>query len=189
MTAPLESVPFGFSVFVRDFVPSGLACLMKKEMEPEIVKNFLLRTLHPKAGKRESITSLLEKESCLRASKSVLTCKTKKERLVADFGGSAIGRVAPVDSGFWWIILTKCAHDYSLADLPVVQKGMKLILILCLSYGFDTFPTLLCADGCSMIEKEWRVFSSFFFLSFIELKLVKMAARMLGISEELRIHF
>lgn len=113
----------------------------------------------------------------------------KKERLVADFGGSAIGRVAPVDSGLWWIILTKCAHDYSLADLPVVQKGMKLILILCLSYGFDTFPTLLCADGCSMIEKEWRVFSSFFFLSFIELKLVKMAARMLGISEELRIHF
>ncbi|KAK3435006.1 hypothetical protein EUGRSUZ_D02388 [Eucalyptus grandis] len=65
-------------VFVRDFVPSGLACLMKKEMEPEIVKNFLLRTLHPKAGKRESITSLLEKESCLRASKSVLTCKTKR---------------------------------------------------------------------------------------------------------------
>ena len=32
-------------VFVRDFVPNGLACLMKETAEPEIVKNFLLKTL------------------------------------------------------------------------------------------------------------------------------------------------
>jgi hypothetical protein len=31
---------------------------------------------------------------------------------------------------------------------------MKLIMTLCLSEGFDTFPTLLCADGCSMIDRR-----------------------------------
>lgn len=33
-------------VFVIDFIPSGLAYLMKKSAEP-YVKNFLLKTLHP----------------------------------------------------------------------------------------------------------------------------------------------
>lgn len=46
----------------------------------------------------------------------------QKDILVADFGASAIRRVAPVDSGFWWIILlrsyTKCTRDYALAELP-----------------------------------------------------------------------
>ncbi|XP_030540918.1 probable alkaline/neutral invertase F [Rhodamnia argentea] len=149
-------------VFVRDFVPSGLACLMKKDMEPEIVKNFLLKTLHLQ-GWEKRIDNFTLGEGVMPASFKVgFDLQDKKERLVADFGGSAIGRVAPVDSGFWWIILlrsyTKCTHDYSLADLPVVQKGMKLILNLCLSDGFDTFPTLLCADGCSMIDRRMGVY-------------------------------
>ena len=46
----------------------------------------------------------------------------QKDILVADFGASAIRRVAPVDSGLWWIILlrsyTKCTRDYALAELP-----------------------------------------------------------------------
>lgn len=29
---------------MRDFVPTGIACLMKETAEPEIVKNFLLKT-------------------------------------------------------------------------------------------------------------------------------------------------
>ncbi|XVF13210.1 hypothetical protein REPUB_Repub08aG0188700 [Reevesia pubescens] len=49
---------------------------------------------------------------------------------------------------------TKYAHDYTLSEMPEVQRGMKLILNLCLSDGFDTFPTLLCADGCSMIDRR-----------------------------------
>lgn len=82
----------------------------------------------------------------------------KTDSVVADFGESAIGRVAPVDSGFWWIILlrayTKSTGDLTLAETPECQKGMRLILSLCLSEGFDTFPTLLCADGCSMIDRR-----------------------------------
>jgi hypothetical protein len=82
----------------------------------------------------------------------------KTDTMIADFGESAIGRVAPVDSGFWWIILlrayTKSTGDHSLADMPDCQRGMRLILTLCLSDGFDTFPTLLCADGCCMTDRR-----------------------------------
>ncbi|XWS23379.1 hypothetical protein CRYUN_Cryun28dG0008500 [Craigia yunnanensis] len=35
---------------------------------------------------------------------------------------------------------------------------MRLILTLCLSEGFDTFPTLLCADGCSMIDRRMGIY-------------------------------
>lgn len=132
--------------------------------EPEIVKNFLLKTLHLQ-GREKRIDNFTLAEGVMPASFKVLL-ESPKERLVADFGGSAIGRVAPVDSGFWWIILlrsyTKSTGDYALAELPEVQRGMKLVLNLCLSDGFDTFPTLLCADGCSMIDR--RMVSLVFFL-------------------------
>lgn len=63
-----------------------------------------------------------------------------------------------VDSGFWWITLlrayTKSSRDLSLAETPDCQRGMKLILTLCLFEGFDTFPTLLCAHSCSMIDRR-----------------------------------
>ncbi|XP_050235826.1 probable alkaline/neutral invertase F [Mercurialis annua] len=149
-------------VFVRDFVPSGLACLMKTPPEPEVVRNFLLKTLHFQ-GREKRIDNFTLGEGVMPASYKVLyDTHRKKDILVADFGGSAIGRVAPVDSGFWWIILlrsyTKSTHDYALAELPEVQRGMKLILNLCLSDGFDTFPTLLCADGCSMIDRRMGIY-------------------------------
>ncbi|KAI9160843.1 hypothetical protein LWI28_012022 [Acer negundo] len=84
------------------------------------------------------------------------------EKLIADVGKSAIGRVAPVDSGFWWIILlrayTKSTGDSSLAEIPECQRGMRLILSLCLSEGFVTFPILLCADGCCMIDRRMGVY-------------------------------
>ncbi|KAE8077402.1 hypothetical protein FH972_015969 [Carpinus fangiana] len=147
-------------VFVRDFVPSGLACLMRNE--PDIVKHFLLKTLHLQ-GWEKRIDNFTLGEGVMPASFKVLfDPHRQKEILVADFGGSAIGRVAPVDSGFWWIILlrsyTKCTRDHTLADRPEVQRGMKLILNLCLSDGFDTFPTLLCADGCSMIDRRMGIY-------------------------------
>jgi hypothetical protein len=40
-----------------------------------------------------------------------------------------------------------------MAKLPEVQRVMKLILKIFLSNSSDTFPTLLCADGCSMIDR------------------------------------
>ncbi|XP_030950746.1 probable alkaline/neutral invertase D [Quercus lobata] len=147
-------------VFVRDFVPSALAFLMNGEHE--IVKNFLLKTLRLQSGEKR-IDKFKLGEGVMPASFKVLHDPVRNnETLVADFGESAIGRVAPVDSGFWWIILlrayTKHTGDSSLAELPECQKGMRLILSLCISEGFDTFPTLLCADGCSMIDRRMGVY-------------------------------
>ena len=70
---------------------------------------------------------------------------------------SAIGRVASVDSGLWWIILLRAYTRWtgdSLAESPNCQRAMHLILRLCLSEGCDTSPALLCADGCSMIDRR-----------------------------------
>ncbi|KAL6531872.1 hypothetical protein OROMI_028235 [Orobanche minor] len=143
-------------VFVRDFVPSALAFLMNGE--PEVVKNFLLKTLRLQSWEKK-IDRFQLGEGVMPASFKVLHDPIRNtETLMADFGESAIGRVAPVDSGFWWIILlrayTKSTGDSSLAEMPECQKGMRLILSLCLSEGFDTFPTLLCADGCCMIDRR-----------------------------------
>ncbi|CAF2196489.1 probable alkaline/neutral invertase F [Brassica rapa] len=147
-------------VFVRDFVPSALAFLMNGE--PDIVKNFLLKTLQIQ-GHEKKIDRFKLGDGAMPASFKVLHNPIKKtDSIIADFGESAIGRVAPVDSGFWWIILlrayTKSTGDHSLAERPECQKGMRLILSLCLSEGFDTFPTLLCADGCSMIDRRMGVY-------------------------------
>ncbi|XP_058785685.1 probable alkaline/neutral invertase B [Vicia villosa] len=147
-------------VFVRDFVPSALAFLMHGE--PEIVKNFLLKTLRLQSWEKK-IDRFHLAEGVMPASFKVFHDPvTNRETLIADFGESAIGRVAPVDSGFWWIILlrayTKSTGDSSLAEQPECQKGMRLILSLCLSEGFDTFPTLLCADGCCMIDRRMGVY-------------------------------
>ncbi|KAL2894103.1 putative alkaline/neutral invertase B [Bienertia sinuspersici] len=63
--------------------------------------------------------------------------------LVADFGEAVIGRVAPVDSGFWWIILlrayTKSTRDFSLAIRPECQRGIRLILSICRSEALILF--------------------------------------------------
>ncbi|XP_074572816.1 putative alkaline/neutral invertase D [Curcuma longa] len=147
-------------VFVRDFVPSALAFLMNGE--PEIVKNFLLKTLRLQ-GWEKRIDRFKLGEGVMPASFKVLHDPAREtDTLIADFGESAIGRVAPVDSGFWWIILlrayTKSTGDLSLAETSDCQKGMRLILALCLSEGFDTFPTLLCADGCSMIDRRMGIY-------------------------------
>ncbi|XP_019157861.1 PREDICTED: probable alkaline/neutral invertase D [Ipomoea nil] len=147
-------------VFVRDFVPSALAFLMNGE--PEIVKNFLLKTLQLQ-GSEKRIDRFKLGEGVMPASFKVRHDPVRKtDTVIADFGESAIGRVAPVDSGFWWIILlrayTKSTGDMSLAETPECQKGMRLILTLCLSEGFDTFPTLLCADGCSMVDRRMGIY-------------------------------
>ncbi|CAM8942736.1 unnamed protein product [Rhodiola kirilowii] len=147
-------------VFVRDFVPSALAFLMNGE--PNIVKNFLLKTLQLQSWEKK-IDRFKLGDGVMPASFKVTHDAVRMtDTIVPDFGESAIGRVAPVDSGFWWIILlrsyTKSTGDLSLAESPDCQKGMKLILNLCLSEGFDTFPTLLCADGCCMIDRRMGVY-------------------------------
>ncbi|KAJ7974932.1 Neutral/alkaline invertase [Quillaja saponaria] len=84
-----------------------------------------------------------------------------EEVLDPDFGEAAIGRVAPVDSGLWWIILLraygKCSGDLSVQERIDVQTGIKMILRLCLADGFDMFPTLLVTDGSCMIDRRMGI--------------------------------
>ena len=64
-------------------------------------------------------------------------------------------------AGLWWIILLraycKITGDYDLLERVDVQTGIQLILSLCLSDGFDMFPTLLVTDGSCMIDRRMGI--------------------------------
>jgi len=127
-------------------------------VEPEIGKKLILEdTTSSWMGKRVDRYKLVE--GVMPTSFEVLHVVTRKiDTLVEDFGERDIGRVVRVDSGFWWIILL-CAYTKSTGDLTLsksysCQNGMKLVLTLCLSEEFDTFPTLFFANGCCMIDRR-----------------------------------
>jgi hypothetical protein len=85
-----------------------------------------------------------------------------EQYLTADFGEHAIGRVTPVDSSLWWLILlrayVKSTGDIELAHQPEFQNGIVLILKLCLADRFDMFPTMLVPDGAFMIDRRMGVY-------------------------------
>lgn len=140
--------------FVRDFVAPALVFLVKGRSH--IVRNFLEETLRlqPKTLQFD----------CTRPSRGLMPASFKiqasdnHEYLVADFGDHAIGRVAPADSGLWWIFLLR-AYAIATGDLDFVrqwdvQECIRLILQLCLGTRFDTYPMLLVPDGASMIDRR-----------------------------------
>ncbi|TKY61576.1 Alkaline/neutral invertase A [Spatholobus suberectus] len=149
-------------VFIRDFIPSALAFLLKGEKE--IVKNFLLHTLQLQSWEK-TVDCYSPGQGLMPASFKVKTKELDQgkteEVLDPDFGESAIGRVAPVDSGLWWIILLraygKLTGDYSLQERLDVQTGLRMILNLCLTDGFDMFPSLLVTDGSCMIDRRMGI--------------------------------
>lgn len=160
---PGEKLPLNYDqVFIRDFVPSALAFLLKGE--GEIVRNFLLHTLQLQSWEK-TVDCYSPGQGLMPASFKVRTVPIDENKyeevLDPDFGESAIGRVAPVDSGLWWIILLraygKITGDYALQERVDVQTGIKLILNLCLSDGFDMFPSLLVTDGSCMIDRRMGI--------------------------------
>ncbi|KAL5983402.1 nuclear integrity protein 1 [Asimina triloba] len=187
---PLDKTPLNYDqVFIRDFVPSAIAFLLKGE--GEIVRNFLLHTLQLQYIRPNNATDRMvlllpfpigndlydswEKTvDCYSPGQGLMPASFKvrtvpldgnneafEEVLDPDFGESAIGRVAPVDSGLWWIMLLRAygriTGDYSLQERVDVQTGIKLILNLCLSDGFDMFPSLLVTDGSCMIDRRMGI--------------------------------
>lgn len=151
-------------VFIRDFVPSGIAFLLKGEYD--IVRNFILHTLQLQSWEK-TMDCHSPGQGLMPASFKVRTIpldgdgSATEEVLDPDFGEAAIGRVAPVDSGLWWIILLraygKCSGDLSVQERVDVQTGIKMILKLCLADGFDMFPTLLVTDGSCMIDRRMGI--------------------------------
>ncbi|KAJ9188705.1 hypothetical protein P3X46_000075 [Hevea brasiliensis] len=151
-------------VFIRDFIPSGIAFLLKGEYD--IVRNFILYTLQLQSWEK-TMDCHSPGQGLMPANFKVRTVpldgddSATEDILDPDFGEAAIGRVAPVDSGLWWIILLraygKCSGDLSVQERVDVQTGIKMILKLCLADGFDMFPTLLVTDGSCMIDRRMGI--------------------------------
>lgn len=143
--------------FVRDFVSSALVFLIRGRAD--IVRNFLIETL--------ALQSSDKQMDCYNAGRGLMPASFKVKTweggqcLTADFGEHAIGRVTPVDSCLWWLILlrayVKATGDLDLAHQPEFQQGIVLILKLCLADRFDMYPTILVPDGAFMIDRRMGV--------------------------------
>lgn len=163
---PTESSALNYDqVFIRDFIPSAMAFLLGGEHE--IVRNFLLHTLQLQSWEK-TVDCYDPGQGLMPASFKVRVVpiegsdsNSSEEILDPDFGEAAIGRVAPVDSGLWWIILLRAyglsTGDFSLQERVDVQTGVKMILKLCLTDEFDMFPTLLVTDGSCMIDRRMGI--------------------------------
>lgn len=144
--------------FMRDFVSAALLFLIRGQTD--IVRNFLIEML--------ALQSSDKQMDSFNAGQGLMPASFKVEMrdgiavLSADFGEHAIGRVTPVDSCLWWLILlrayVKSTGDYTLAHDPDVQQGIILILKLCLADRFDMYPTMLVPDGAFMIDRRMGVY-------------------------------
>lgn len=144
--------------FVRDFVVSALVFLI--DGKTEIVRNFLSTMLALQS--REKHMDCFKPGQGLMPASFKVESKDGNEYLTADFGEQAIGRVTPVDSCLWWIILlrayVKATGDIEFAHQAQFQRGLHLILELCLEARFDMYPTLLVPDAAFMIDRRMGVY-------------------------------
>lgn len=143
--------------FIRDFVSSALFFLVTGRAD--IVRRFLIETLTLQNSDKQ-MDRFNAGQGLMPASFKVETWDTE-HYLTADFGEHAIGRVTPVDSSFWWLLLlrayVKTTGDVELAHRPDFQEGIMRILKLCLADRFDMYPTLLVPDGAFMIDRRMGV--------------------------------
>ncbi|MBE0510462.1 MAG: glycoside hydrolase 100 family protein [Chromatiales bacterium] len=144
--------------FVRDFVPSALVFLMRGEYE--IVRNFLLTVMQLRA--QQPVMPGHQRALGLMPASFRVVEEDGKERLLADFGELAIGRVAPVDSAMWWMFLLRAyvrsSGDAAFAARPEVQLCMRQTLELYLKESFEAAPTMLVPDGSFMIDRRMGVY-------------------------------
>jgi hypothetical protein len=78
---------------------------------PEIVSNFLQTVLALRTRKRMAAGHEIQ-PGVMPASFRVMNDERGDEYVQADFGERAIGRVAPVDSMMWWLILLYIYRRY-----------------------------------------------------------------------------
>lgn len=144
--------------FMRDFAVSAIAFLMRGRTD--IVRNFLA-TLVELQSHDKHLDCFRPGHGLMPASFAVRR-QDSEEVLVPDFGEHAIARVAPVDSGLWWLIIlrtyTRASGDRSLADSDAFQRAIKLVVELCLTPRFDMYPTMLVPDGGYMIDRRMGVY-------------------------------
>ena len=146
--------------FVRDFVPSALVFLLHGE--PAIVRNFLTTVMQLR-GQQPVLEGHGRSRGLMPASFKVVA-ENGAERLEADFGERAIGRVIPVDSAMWWMFLLRAyvatTGDWEYVKCEEVQSCMREILELYLRERFESAPTLLVPDGSFMIDRRMGVYGN-----------------------------
>ncbi len=145
--------------FVRDFVPSALVFLCDGQYD--IVRNFLCMVV--RLRNQQSVMEGHERAlGLMPASFRVPAKGDENSTPTADFGDLAIGRVAPVDSAMWWIILLRCyvlaSGDLKLAHSPEFQESMRATLDLYLKESFETSPAMLVPDASFMIDRRMGVY-------------------------------
>ena len=144
--------------FVRDFVPSALVFLMSDRHD--IVRNFLVTVMQIR-GQQKVMKGHKRSRGLMPASFHVIE-EAGSEEIVADFGDRAIGRVTPVDSAMWWMILLRAyvvaTDDWELVQSDEVQECVKHILELYLRERFESSPTLLVPDAAFMIDRRMAVY-------------------------------
>lgn len=145
--------------FIRDFVVSGLVFLADGEID--IVHNFLLEVLEITEREHSAVERTIH-PSVMPASFRVRDAKGAGKGLEGDFGERAIGRVAPVDSLFWWTLLfaatIQATGDHRLAEREDVQRNLKRVLALCANDAFEVFPTLMVPDAAFMVDRRMGVY-------------------------------
>ena len=145
-------------VFTRDFAVCALAHLLRGESD--IVRNFL-DLLVDLQNIEKQMDCFEPGEGLMPASFDVLT-EDGREVIRPDFGQSAIGRVAPVDSGFWWLLVAnayvRSTGDRSLIETDGFQRAIRYVLDLALTQRYEMSPTLLVPDGSFMIDRRMGVY-------------------------------
>ncbi len=143
--------------FIRDFVPSAIAFLL--DGRTDIVRNFLtavmkLRGLQPVPDGHQRSMGLMPASFRVGDGKD-------DTPLVGDFGERAIGRVIPVDSAMWWLLVLRAyvltSNDWELMEDLEIQQCVRQVLDLYLRESFESAPTLLVPDGSFMIDRRMGV--------------------------------
>lgn len=144
--------------FVRDFVPSAFVFLMNGRAE--IVRNFLLEVMRLR-GHQHVMKGHKRSMGLMPASFHVLR-ENGEEQISADFGDRAIGRVTPVDSAMWWMLLLRAyvvtTDDWDLVNSDEVQQCIVQIIDLYTREHFESSPTLLVPDAAFMIDRRMEVY-------------------------------
>lgn len=144
--------------FIRDFVPSAFVFLMNGRTE--IVRNFLLTVLRLREQQR--VMKGHKRSLGLMPASFHVVSENGEEQLTADFGDRAIGRVTPVDSAMWWMLLLRAyvvtTDDWDLVTSEEVQLCITQIIDLYTGERFESSPTLLVPDASFMIDRRMAVY-------------------------------
>jgi glycogen debranching enzyme len=145
--------------FIRDFVPSAFVYLM--DGKTDIVRNFLRVVVQMQS--QQTVMEGHERALGLMPASFHVPADSDGDSVPsADFGDRAIGRVAPVDSAMWWMLLLRsyvvCSGDLALAHSEEFQQSMRNTLALYLKESFETSPAMLVPDASFMIDRRMGVY-------------------------------